>query len=159
MLTHFRTLLTYEREANARVIASLRSIPEPNRNSDTAKRARGIFGHVQNARHLWLSRLGGCKPRAWVMFPDLPIDALDDDARVLDSLWQNYLAGLSDADLPRDIEYQSTDGSRFRSTIGEILTHVFNHSTYHRGQVAMLVTQSGGERASTDYIAVTRRKA
>ncbi len=159
MLTHFRTLLTYEREANARVIASLRSIPEPNQKSDTAKRARGIFGHMQNARHLWLSRLGGCKPRPWVMFPDLPIDALDDDARVLDGLWQNYLAGLSNADLSRDIDYQSTDGSRFRSTMSEIITQIFNHSNYHRGQIAMLVKQSGGESASTDFIVITRRKA
>lgn len=156
-LAHFRSLLDYEREANARILASLRSVPESNLRSESFKRARGIFGHVQNARHLWLSRLGGCRPRAFVMFPDLPIDTLEDDSRVLDGLWGNHLRGLTDSDLSREVGYTSLDGTAYRSTVAEIVTHVFNHSTYHRGQIAMLVSQCGGERAATDYIAITRR--
>ena len=42
------------------------------------------------------------------------------------------------------------------ATLDDILIHVFNHSTYHRGQVARLVTDAGGQRALTDYIAFFR---
>lgn len=36
--------------------------------------------------------------------------------------------------------YSNIKGEKFTSTLDDILIHVFNHSTYHRGQVALLVT-------------------
>jgi uncharacterized damage-inducible protein DinB len=47
---------------------------------------------------------------------------------------------------------------QYASTIHEVLTHVFNHSTYHRGQIARIVHEQGGQRASTDFIAFSRKQ-
>jgi uncharacterized damage-inducible protein DinB len=66
--------------------------------------------------------------------------------------WVAYFARLNDADLDRVCEYQSYDAGRFRNTIGDILTQLFGHSWYHRGQIAMLVRAAGGEPAITDLI-------
>lgn len=54
----------------------------------------------------------------------------------------------------RDI---STEGVKYESTVLDILTHVVNHSTYHRGQIASLIAATGTKPAVTDYIALTRR--
>ena len=52
----------------------------------------------------------------------------------------------------RELEYQSLDAGRFRNRIEDILTQLFGHSWYHRGQIAMLIRAAGGEPAVTDLI-------
>lgn len=155
---HWLIMLEYERQATARAIASLRTVPmTPAEHPDSA-RARGVLAHAIMARHEWLSRLGAIEKRAWVMFPDWTIDQLETDAARLDAAWSAYLVGLDEAALARVVVYHAFDGTGYSSTVAEVLTHVFNHSTYHRGQVAMLVKQAGGQPASTDFIALTRKR-
>src|SRR5262249_40881237 len=38
-----------------------------------------------------------------------------------------------------------------RVTLAHLMQHLVNHSTYHRGQVAMMVRQLGGEPLATDF--------
>ena len=42
-------------------------------------------------------------------------------------------------------------GNRVERTISELIFHTYDHWTYHRGQIAMVVRQSGGEPAFTWY--------
>ena len=56
----------------------------------------------------------------------------------------------------RDFEYVSLDGPRFRSRVDDILTQLFGHSWYHRGQIALLVRSIGAEPAVTDFVFWTR---
>ena len=44
------------------------------------------------------------------------------------------------------------DGTRFRNTIEDIVTQLFGHSWYHRGQIAMLLRSIGAEPAVTDLV-------
>ncbi len=55
-------------------------------------------------------------------------------------------------ELARVFEYQSYEGPRFRNTIEEILTQLFGHSWYHRGQIAQLIRSVGAEPAVTDFV-------
>lgn len=160
-------MLAYESEANRRVLAALRSVPEAKRGQGSAggaefRRACGILAHGQMARRMWLSRLGAIARPEWVMFPDWPLERLEAEMSELDRLWGNYLETLRAGDLEpgaRVVHYQSNDGAAWESSIDEILTHVHNHSTYHRGQVALLIAACAGERPVTDFIVMTRRPA
>ncbi|MDX2118757.1 MAG: DinB family protein [Planctomycetota bacterium] len=155
-LAHFHGLLRYESEANARVIKSLDDVPPAGRAEAAFNKALGIFAHVQIARRVWLSRLEGAPMRPDEWFPAWNPDRLRFEARDLDRMWTSYLERMEEGGLDASLDYASADGTRFSSLISDVLTHVFNHSTYHRGQVASLVTQCGGSRAVTDYIAITR---
>lgn len=157
LIAHHLGMLEFERWANAKVIASLRSVPESRRGDAAFAKARGILAHNQMARRMWLSRLGAVEEPTWVMFPDWSIEQIEQEAAALDAAWAAFLKGLDDAGLARPVRYSSTEGKAWESSVAEILTHVHNHSTYHRGQVAMLVTSVGGERAGTDHIGMTRR--
>ncbi len=161
LLDHHRVMLAFEREANRRVMESLRLVPEGSGGQAKPEfaRARGIMAHNQMARRMWLSRLGAVARPDWTMFPDWPLERLEAEMADLDRLWGNYLESLRESELAKQTHYTSTEGVEYISTIAEILTHVHNHSTYHRGQVAMLVTACGGQRAMTDFVGVTRRKA
>ena len=80
LVGHFERVLGFEREATARSLASLGSIPEGNRAGEAARRARGILAHAQLARHEWLARLGVIERRAWEQFPDWAVERLAEDA-------------------------------------------------------------------------------
>lgn len=168
LIEHFRAMLDYEQQASTLTARSIRSAlaraAEPGVNFEVparARRAAEIFGHIQEARRVWLTRIGALgprQPRAFVMWPSAGMDQLEADARDMDAGWAAALAQLTDADLARDVGYSSTEGVAWHSTLGQIVTHVLNHSTYHRGQIAMLVAQCGGERATTDFIFFNRRR-
>jgi len=155
-LAHFQVMLRYESEANGRVIKSLDDVPPPGRGEPAFNKALGIFAHVQIARRVWLGRLNGTPIRPDEWFPSWNPDRLRFEARDLDRLWTSYFERMDPGTLDAWLEYANSEGKRFASRVSEVLTHVFNHSTYHRGQVASLVTQCGGTRAVTDFVAVTR---
>ncbi|MBE3554365.1 MAG: hypothetical protein IMW85_05085 [Thermicanus sp.] len=43
-------------------------------------------------------------------------------------------------------------GERFTNHLEEIIHHIVNHGTYHRGNIAAMVRQLGQTGVSTDYI-------
>ena len=55
-------------------------------------------------------------------------------------LMRDYLAGLNDADLERVVTYQNTKGDSFSRPLWQLLTHVVNHGTQHRSEVALYLT-------------------
>lgn len=154
----YRQLQAYETEANRRVLESLATVPASSRSHPSYPRLMGLLPHNLLARQVWLWRINALpyqNPADW--FPVLTIEETRTRSEEVDRPWAQYLGGLMDADLDRIVRYTSSEGMAYESRVEDILTHVFNHSTYHRGQIARLVTELGGKRAVTDYIAVTRR--
>lgn len=160
LMDHYRKMLAYETWANERTVASLETIPAAQRSGERYTRVCGLIPHNIIARRTWLLRVRGTpheNPREW--FPAWDAAQTRAQAAEVDGLWSEFLAGLRESDLQEELRYTASDGTRYVSTIGEVLTHVFNHSTYHRGQAARIVHELGGQRASTDHIAFTRRNA
>lgn len=157
-LAHFKVMLAYERHATVAVERSLLSVPAAGRAEPGYLKAAAIFGHIQQATYLWLVRLGELEARPFEMFPAWSPEQSAADAAESHAAMERLLAGLDGQGLERAVAYTSLDGTAYRSTVGEILTHVFNHATYHRGQIALLVAGAGGERATTDFIAFSRVK-
>lgn len=155
-LDHYRRLQQYEAWASGRLLEALATARpyEP-----ALIRARGIFAHVQKARALWLWRLGAGEKPAWEMFPDWPTDRCRSEASVMDHAWSRFLDSLNGEGLQRRVSYPSLDGTGYSSLVHEILSHVYNHSTYHRGQIAMLLVQAGGQAPGTDMVIFTRAPA
>jgi uncharacterized damage-inducible protein DinB len=152
VIERYRNWFAYEKDAHAKVLASLESVPAERRSSAEFCRAVSLFGHIAAARRLWLGRIGVAPPYQGQIFPDADLDAVREQLRVAENLWSEYLRTLTDADLTRVFEYQSLDAGRFRNRIEDILAQLFGHSSYHRGQIAMLVRASGGTPAVTDLI-------
>jgi uncharacterized damage-inducible protein DinB len=62
------------------------------------------------------------------------------------------LSRLDEKELARELEWEVADGRRFRWEVEGVLTQVFGHASYHRGQIAQLVAGLGGKAVDTDYI-------
>jgi uncharacterized damage-inducible protein DinB len=70
--------------------------------------------------------------------------------------WQEYISESGEKELDRICVYRSTEGELFNNTVREIIQHVVNHSSYHRGQIAVMVKKDKGTPAVTDYIVFQR---
>ena len=148
----FRNWYEYERDCNAKSLQMLRSVPTEARAAPQFARAVGKMAHLVAARHMCLFRLGVVSDRPDSWFPPTTLEQLPAAVEAVEQRWSAHLARLTDADLATDFVWAGSDGRRFRWRLLDLLTQVFGHAWYHRGQIAMLVKDLGGEAIDTDYI-------
>ncbi|MCH7791921.1 MAG: hypothetical protein IIC49_07925 [Planctomycetes bacterium] len=156
MIERYRRWFQYEQDAHAKVLASLETVHEDRRGEDF-QRAVDLCAHIMAARRLWLHRFGILDQGEPDLFPrgvdPASLPALMEQTH---ALWSEYLENATDDGIARTFDYTAVDGQRFRSVIEDILTQLFGHSLYHRGQIASLVARCGGEPAVTDFVYHTR---
>ena len=147
----FRRWYDYERDCNVQSLACSPLCPrisETRRSSRRQSAAWPIWSRPGSAgctgSATGPSRWPRSPPRAWMNCPS--------SSRIPRLAWTAYLSNLTDADLAREFEYKVDDGRRFRWNIEGLLTQVFGHAWYHRGQIAQLVALLGGKAVDTDYI-------
>jgi uncharacterized damage-inducible protein DinB len=149
----FRRWFQYECDAHARVFASLETVPPERRDSTEYRKAVDLMGHVVAARAIWLARIEDSAPFAGPRFPtDVSLDQVKADWAAVERRWLDRLAGLDDQALSRVVSYKMLTGADSSSLVEDMLAQLFGHSSYHRGQVAMLVRAAGGTPAETDFI-------
>lgn len=155
----FRNWCEHERDCNAKSLKMLQSVPPEARASPQFTRAVGKMAHLVVARQMWLYRLGVItgRPESW--FPATMMEQLPAAVEAIERPWVSYLAHLTDADLAADFIYKGSDGRRYCWRLLDLLTQVFGHAWYHRGQIAMLVKDLGGEAMDTNYIFWNRPNA
>jgi uncharacterized damage-inducible protein DinB len=152
-MRHLERLFEHMVWADRRVLAGLRS------NGGSDPRALEYYAHVLGAEHIWFVRIAG-REREFAVWPPAP--SLDDCAALAERNRSDYaalLGGMHDGDGDREIAYRNSAGDFFVSRLEDILLHVALHGAYHRGQVSLMVRQSGGEPVPTDYIAFVRGAA
>ena len=64
---------------------------------------------------------------------------------------------MNNDDLKRSVSYTTQAGDSLVNTVGDILFHAANHSTYHRAQVATVFKQNNIQPPVTDFIALKRQ--
>jgi uncharacterized damage-inducible protein DinB len=133
-------------------------VPPSRRDEPGFQKAIGLMGHIVAARWLWLHRFGVADKAPTTAFPEsLALEELDSLVDEMHMAWSAYLGRLDEDELAREFEYRSMEGKRYRNSIEDLLTQLFGHSWYHRGQIAALVRSLGGKPAGTDYVFFKRR--
>jgi len=70
-----------------------------------------------------------------------------------------FLDGLGEDGVSRVFEYKLLNGQAGASPVWQMLQHVVNHASYHRGQVTTMLRQLGATPAKPmDMIAYYRTK-
>jgi uncharacterized damage-inducible protein DinB len=114
---------------------------------------RDTLMHIVGGEWVWLERWLGVSPTG---FPMADTALLHGQIR---EWWEEvnagrvaYLATLSEDALDSVVEYDSFAGVHFAFPLWQMLRHIGNHSTYHRGQVTTMLKQLGHKPVSTDMI-------
>jgi uncharacterized damage-inducible protein DinB len=155
----YRRWFDYEKDSHRKVLASFETVPQDQRGSPPFQKALSIMAHIVVARRMWLFRFGLATDRPTTFFPtDVRLDELSTSLEAMERGWADYFQNLTEAELSRVFEYESSDAGWCRSVVEDILTQLFGHSWYHRGQIASLVKAAGGQPAVTDFVYWSRER-
>ena len=160
---YLRQLLGFHYWARDRVLhaaspLNLEQYARPMGNSFSS--VRETLNHVYLAEWIWYSRWNGVSPSA---FPDMDLRdlvALREHWLELERKVRAYIDEAGEAGLNRVIPYRLMSGKESASPLWQMVVHVVNHATYHRGQVTTLLRQLGAAPPqSTDMITFFRETA
>lgn len=117
---------------------------------------RASILHIWYAETGWLSRMNG---NGWDTSNVTNFNGTNNE---LFEEWQmtseRFQKFVEKADLEKEIKFEHK-GENFSIPTREIIQTVFNHGSYHRGQVVMMMRQLGiSEISQTDYIEWVREK-
>ena len=148
----YQKLYLHERDCNDKMLAMLESVPEANRTDTRFQQAVTVAGHLAACRENWLDLMhrDGLHLVAW-FDPKCDLTTLRPRFALLEAQWTDYLAHLTDAQLAQDFTF-SENGGRYTLPTEVQIIQLVGHAAYHRGQVALLVDQLGGETVDTDYV-------
>ncbi len=164
MLDHLRRLARYNEWANRRLFAACRALPP----EEYHRSRRAFFGsihgtlnHLLVADRIWLDRLAGHAPRHARLDeqPCATLDELETARRIEDERFAAVVDGLGEADLRREVRYATTSGAPQATPMADILLHLFNHHTHHRGQVHDQLSQTPVAPPPLDLILFLREAA
>lgn len=134
-----------EEQLNKEIISSFQSVKKT------------LF-HLWDAEVIWLQRLHG-KSLSYFPSKDFKgsmeegINSLLDNSKAFSDL----IASKENSFFETSIKYRNTKGVEFETKASDVIMHIMNHSTFHRGQIITMFRQLGfTELFSTDYIAFCR---
>jgi uncharacterized damage-inducible protein DinB len=112
--------------------------------------------HVFAADRIWLSRIHGAARATFIDAEDRNFAALQAAWPALHQRWKEWAAPLSDQDSVAKIAYRDMKGNPYEQPLWQILLHVVNHGTHHRGQAAGFLRAMGHAPPPLDLIAYYR---
>jgi uncharacterized damage-inducible protein DinB len=139
-------LARYDAWANAELLRAVESL----RAGD--ERVRSLLAHLTAGKLMWIGRVRGGEVPAG-LWPEWTVEESARRLRLIDREFVN-LAGREEPQ--RMVQYENTQGAPYEMAAWDLMVHVVNHGTYHRGQLASALKNAGGVPAVTDYIAWAR---
>lgn len=146
---NLKNLFEYESWANKEIADCLVKLDDP------PEKAVSLMSHIINANILWLCRIKkkGSDITVWKIYPKSEIIS---EVNKSSSDLIEYVKNISGSDLEIIINYKNTKGESFTSSLNDILTHLIIHSSYHRGQITLLIKPFVKNLPVTDYIHYVR---
>jgi uncharacterized damage-inducible protein DinB len=160
-LADLRTMLDYHYWARDRMLDALDALTPEQFTRDLGssfKSIRDTVAHTYAAEWAWYMRWQGESPKALLPAEQFP------DVAALRAAWtahetnvRGFVESLGDEGVGRVIDYTLLNGSPGSTPIWQMVQHVVNHASYHRGQVTTMLRQIGATPAkSMDMIAFYR---
>ena len=156
-----RTHLDYTAWASRKLVAAASGLSPEELNHDFQTADRSVLEtlvHVFAADRLWLSRLAGGPHPGFVTDRDRSLAVLQNEwPAVLDG-WKRWAAGLTDQDAGHEVVYTDMKGRRWSQPLWQLVLHVVNHGTHHRGQVSGFLRALGHPPPVVDLVYYYRER-
>jgi uncharacterized damage-inducible protein DinB len=157
-----RLHLEFMQWADDTVLAALSQAPPDRVGHDLGSSFKSILGtlnHVYLAEWVWLRRVQG-QPGARIADIESPADlgALGQAWPALHQMWIDWSRALSSEDWQKPLLNRNPQGVEFKLPHWQIVLHLVNHGSYHRGQVATMLRQSGIVPPGTDLVTFYRAR-
>lgn len=113
----------------------------------------GTLAHILAADRIWLRRIEGAPP-ARFLDPerDLRMEALVNEWPEVHRRWLAWLDGQDGASLEGVLHYRDLKGNQHGTSLWQLVLHVVNHASHHRGQVSAMLRAMGRTPPPVDLI-------
>jgi uncharacterized damage-inducible protein DinB len=158
-----QTLVDYHYWARDRLLDAVEALTPEQWTRDLGSSFKSVHetvAHLYGAEWGWYRRWQGDSPTAL-----FPADKLPDAAAVRKAWAEHevkvraFLTALGERGIDRVFEYTLLNGTPGSSPFWQMLQHVVNHASYHRGQVTTMLRQLGAQPPkSMDLIAYHRTR-
>ncbi|MEM9362686.1 MAG: DinB family protein [Bacteroidota bacterium] len=113
------------------------------------KKSVELFNHILNTHHIWNHRIleKTAEFDVWQKHkPKLWNDIHYENQRTSFEIITNT------EDFSKRIDYTTTEGRTYANELKDMLFHIVNHATHHRGQILMNIQASKIKTIPLDYI-------
>ncbi|MEP3208266.1 MAG: DinB family protein [Maribacter sp.] len=143
MKIFFNQLFDYNFYCNKKLIETCSAI------DNTPEKSIELFSHVLNVHHRWNAVLSG-------KAPEYEANQIHSIREWGDIHYENQRSSFeittTTDDFEKRIDYENDEGRLFTNTVQDMLFHIINHSTHHRGQIAIDFRKNGLEPLQLDYV-------
>lgn len=154
---HLLMLARYNEWANTRLYAAAARLSADEYHADRGvffKSMHGTLNHLLVGDRAWLRRLTGTGEQPKSLNTELYLDLASlrsarglEDERLID-----LVTAYDDAVLLTPISYINMRGDMFTQPRAQVLAHLFNHDTHHRGQAHAILTGLGRAGPELDLV-------
>lgn len=151
-----KQLSTYNIWANQKIIDLILSLPEEKQLAEVPSSFKSLHTtllHMWDAESIWWQRM---KLHERFVRPSDNFKGTTRDVvnglMSQSKLWEGWVANAGDHMLDHVFQYRQNKTEQFKMPIYQMLLHVFNHGSYHRGQLINMLRQLGIEKIpQTDF--------
>jgi uncharacterized damage-inducible protein DinB len=163
MHKHFINLARYNAWANTRLYDAAERLTEAEYRADRGAFFRSVHGtlnHLLVTDRIWMQRMSGAGEAPTrldaILFEDvaaLRVARLAEDSRIT-----TFVTELSEPALNGVIRYRRVSTPEpFEQPLVQVLAHLFNHQTHHRGQIHAILTGLTGQAPELDLLFFQRQ--
>lgn len=150
-----RSHLAYTAWASHMLVEAAKSLPHEELTRDFGTADKSVLGslvHIYAADRVWLARFKGEATRAFVTDVDHDLAVLENDWPALHRRWEAWAGDLTDEAGHAELSYTDLSGRSWRQPVWQLVMHVVNHGTHHRGQVAGFLRSMGYTPPKLDLV-------
>jgi len=158
----FEEYAMYNVWANQRMIDTILPLPEETVKRTVASSFSSLhltLLHLLNTESIWWQRI---KLIENVEMPGNENNSIQENASGLimqSKQWKEWIEKSNSAAFEHEFIYRNSKKEQFKQPVYQVLLQLFNHGTYHRGQLVTILRQLEITTIpSTDFIAWSRRK-
>jgi uncharacterized damage-inducible protein DinB len=118
----------------------------------------GTLAHIFAADRVWIGRVDKAPPAVFISDADRSLPALHEQWPRVHAAWLQWTCELTDEAAQANFTYQDLKGKSWTQPIWQVVLHVVNHGTHHRGQVSGFLRILGHTPPRLDLIEYYRAK-
>jgi uncharacterized damage-inducible protein DinB len=107
------------------------------------KSVLGTLLHIYGGDYVWIERMYGTSLTIRPYDSQASLATLQTEWPRIWERWREYVGGLTDATAEAEVAYLTFKGLPYRTPVWQIILHVVNHATHHRGQAAGFIRSLG----------------
>jgi uncharacterized damage-inducible protein DinB len=159
----FEQYAAYNLLANQRICEVINNLPDEKINAEIVSSFSSLYKtllHLWDVETIWWQRMRLDEQQVWPgkTFNGSVLE-LGNNLVAQSKQWKEWVDLATEAALQHEFIYKNSKKDQFKQPVYEMLLHLFNHQTYHRGQLVTMLRQSGEANIpNTDLIAFLRKK-